>query len=220
MNVDRIWHDGITILDKIIEKNFYDQPGRFLGIGANIGYDYAWPLLSRGWSGVYVEPDPNACTALIKNCRSFGDRVKIVNCAITGAGGIKTFFLSLKSSYNSSLDFGWLHDMLKRHHSKDGDDHDHVYPIMVNSLSFKDLINQVGNNFDIVVIDTEGYDTEIAMSVDWDQFTKCKLICVEHQFAEIDPHLPLIEHFAKFGFIFTDQDNAHAIYQKIPDHNI
>ena len=215
MNVTRVWHDGRDILDRIIEQDFVQKSGRFLGVGANIGKDWAWPLACNGWHGVYVEPDPSACSQLVKNCKPFGDRIQIVNCAVSGTGGLQSFFCSLKSNYNSSLNKKWLDKFVMLNHSKDNDDAEHIYPILTNTISFTDLISHIGKDFTCIVIDTEGTDEEIVKSVDWSKFTNCELVCIEHEFMEIEPHLSVISYLHECGFEFTDQDNCHAIYRRI-----
>jgi len=214
MTVNRVWHNTHDLLDRIIAQNYMQKTGRFLGIGANIGKDWAWPLASNGWHGVYVEPDPSACSQLVKNCTPFADKIKIVNCAVSGTGGLQTFFCSLKSNYNSSLNKKWLDKFVKLNHSQDNDDAEHIRPILTNTIAFADLIDAVGTNFRVIVIDTEGTDEEIVRSTDWSQFSECELVCIEHEFMEIEPHLSVIDHLQRHGFRFTDQDHCHAIYRR------
>ena len=218
MAESRIWEDGTDLLDKILKNQFTNQVGRFLGIGANVGCDWSWPLLQHGWQGVLVEPDPTACTMLIKNAKEFNDQLTIINCAISSQSGLSPFYLSLRSSWNSSLNLDWQNKMLStnvHNLSKQGDDEKHVFKIITNTIKFQNLINYVGNNFDVVVIDTEGSDSDIVLSLDWQQLSQCKLLCIEHEFAEIEPHLDVISHLYNAGFTFTNQDNAHAVYQRL-----
>jgi FkbM family methyltransferase len=213
----RIWHEGTAILDKILEEHFQNKTGKFLGIGANIGKDWSWPLLQKGWQGILVEPDPAAFVALIKNSREFHDQLKIVNTAISSQSGLSPFYLSLKSSWNSSMDKDWQNKTLENHPhnlSVQQDDKNHIQEILTNATGFQDFINYVGNKFDVIVIDTEGFDSRIVMSLDWQQFQQCTLVCIEHEFSEIEPHIDVILHLNKAGFTFTHQDNAHAIYQR------
>jgi FkbM family methyltransferase len=218
MAKSRIWHNGIELLDEILKNQFINNGGRFLGIGANVGQDWSWPLLQQGWHGVLVEPDPTACTSLIKNAKEFASQLTIINTAISARSGLSPFYLSLRSSWNSSLNLAWQNKIFStnvHNLSKYNDDENHVYKIITNTIGFQNFIDYVGNNFDVIVIDTEGSDSEIVLSLDWKQFSQCKLLCIEHEFAEIEPHLDVIAHLYNAGFTFTDQDNAHAIYQQL-----
>lgn len=209
----RCWHDGTTILDSILKK-FHGEPGKFLGVGANVGNDWSWPLLAQGWTGVLVEPDPFACSNLIDNCQQWKDQVVIVNSAMSSTTGLDNFYVSRKSSWNSSLDRRWQLKMMDLNASRDKNDQNYVYKILTNTITMKDLVGIVGSEFRVVVIDTEGMDSKIVLSTDWNHFRSCELICIEHEFAEIEPHQDIIQYLKSFGFIFTDQDNAHAVYQK------
>jgi FkbM family methyltransferase len=213
----RIWHDGTAILDQILKELFQNKTGKFLGIGANIGKDWSWPLLKNGWQGILVEPDPTACAALIRNSQEFHEQLTIVNTAVSSKSALTPFYLSLKSSWNSSMNIHWLKKTMennKHNLSAEQDDKNHIHEIVTHAIGFQDLVNYVGNKFDVIVIDTEGSDSQIVMSLDWQQFQQCTLVCIEHEFSEIDPHIDVILHLNKGGFTFTHQDNAHAIYQR------
>jgi FkbM family methyltransferase len=216
--IQRTWHDGGKILDSIIEKKFLDHSGQFLSVGANMGNDWSWPLLSQGWSGVLVEPDPFACSKLIDNCQQWNDRVQIINSAVSPHGGLSNLHLSRKSSWYSSLNHDWQLKMMKirmKHDPKQyNNDLEHIYKVLTNTITMQDIADQLGTDFRLIVIDTEGMDSEIVLSTDWNQFNKCELISIEHEFPEVEPHLDVIKCLESFGFSFTDQDHAHAIYQR------
>jgi len=209
------WHDDPDIFDKILAKSFKDFKGRFLGIGAHFGNDWSLPLLDRGWTGVYCEPDPFACVELIKNTEKYQNQIRIVNSAVMDTSGLTTFYLSLNSSFLSSMHSDWLETALS-YNNNQWDQNPKKVSILTNAISFQELINYIGKDFDLIVIDTEGFDVEIAMSVDWSQFTKCTLISLEHGFPEVYPSSDIIEQLYNQGsFILTTVTPGHAVYKKI-----
>ena len=157
------------VFDNILVDHFKNFTGKFLGIGANVGLDWGFPLLDRGWSGVYCEPDPIACSQLIQNTEKYRNQVSIVNSAIMPTSGLRPFYLSLNSSFLSSMDSDWLETVLS-YNNNQWDKNPKKVPILTNAISFQELINYIGIDFDLIVIDTEGFDVEIAMSVDWSVF--------------------------------------------------
>ena len=203
------------IFNNILADHFKGYTGRFLGIGANVGLDWGFPLLDRGWSGIYCEPDPIACSQLIQNTEKYRDRVSVVNSAIMPTGGLRPFYLSLNSSFLSSMHSDWLETVLS-YNNNQWDQNPKKVSILTNSISFQEFINYIGKDFDLIVIDTEGFDVEIAMSVDWSQFTKCTLISLEHGFPEVYPSSDIIEQLYNQGsFILTTVTPGHAVYKKI-----
>ena len=162
-----------------------------------------------------VEPDPFACSKLIDNCQQWKDQISIVNAAVSFKTGLSDFYINRRSSWNSSLDRRWQAKMLDFNPSAFNDDRKNIYKILTNTITMKDLIELVGSDFRVVVLDTEGMDSKIVFSTDWSRFQNCELICIEHEFAEIEPHHDVIQYLESFGFFFTDQDNAHAVYQKV-----
>lgn len=200
--------------DNILAEYFKNFKGRFLGIGANFGFDWGFPLLDRGWTGVYCEPDPIACAQLIANTEKYRDRVTIVNSAVMPTSGLRPFYLSLNSSFLSSIHSDWLENALS--HNDSWDRNPKKLPILTNTISFINLIAYVGTDFDLIVIDAEGVDVEIAMSIDWSQFTKCTLISLEHGYPEIYPSSKIVEQlFYQGSFKLTDVMPGHAVYKKI-----
>jgi len=201
--------------DNILSDQFKESTGRFLGIGANIGLDWGFPLLEKGWTGVYCEPDPIAFSSLIQNTERFRDKVSLVNVAVSPIGGLKPFYMSINSSFLSSLDPDHLEETLS-YFNYEFDKNPKKIPILTNTVSFQHLIDHVGKDFDLIVIDAEGIDVELAMSVDWAQFTKCSLISLEHGYPEIYPSADIVEQlFQQGSFILTDVMPGHAVYKKI-----
>lgn len=203
------------VFHNILSEHFVaDFKGKFLGIGANVGLDWGFPLLEQGWTGVYCEPDPIACAQLIQNTEKFRDRVSIINSAVMPTSGLRPFYLSLNSSFLSSMHSDWLENVLS-YNKNQWDQNPKKVPILTNAISFQELIDYVGNDFDLIVIDTEGVDVEIAMSIDWSQFTKCTLLSLEHGFPDIYPSADIVKQLYDQGaFILSTVTPGHAVYIK------
>ena len=203
-----------NIFDNILANHFKNFTGRFLGIGANVGLDWGFPLLEHGWTGIYCEPDPIACAELIRNTEQFRNTVSVVNTAIMPTTGLRPFYLSLNSSYLSSMDPDHLENVLLMNNFK-WDSHPVKVPILTNAIAFQDFINYVGNDFDLIVIDAEGVDIELATSIDWSQFSNCKLVSLEHGYpGNIDVMNLIKQLWVQANFKLTDIAPGHAVYRR------
>jgi FkbM family methyltransferase len=210
------WHNDPNIFDKILEESFKDVQGRFLGIGAHNGNDWSIPLLNQGWTGVYCEPNPFSCSELVRNTEKYRNQVTIVNAAVMENTGLRPFYLSLNSSFLSSMRPDWLEKLLAIDYNKHWDTNPKKVSILTNTISFQDLLDYIGKDFDLVVIDTEGSDAEIIASIDWSQLTNCKIFCFEQEFAELEPYADIIEQLYNQGsFVMTDQSSCNSIYRRI-----
>ena len=171
----------------IILEYFKDQPkGRFLEIGANDGVPFnddepVWGLLEKGWSGVYCEPNPESCADLIKNIGPNRPDIEVVNCAITVDGGIKTFHAAMGKKRTiglSSFNKDWityLPQMLQ-------DRVDFVKPILSNTITFAQLTDSLGCDFDLVTVDVENSIEEndkLIQSIDFSILNRCRMLLVE-----------------------------------------
>lgn len=154
-------------LDILLVKEFFkDQPmGRFLGIGSGSGDDQTGPLLEKGWSGVYCDPDPLVWPDLLKNTESRRDRVVLINAAIAPDSRFCDFHIS-ESVALSSLKKENVANLFRT--------------VLIHSVTIDQLLGHVGDDFDYVQFDIEGLDGEVIQSIDWAQhFLNCKLIGVE-----------------------------------------
>ena len=157
--------------DAIVSDFFRSQPtGRFLSIGSANGIDQTYSLLQKGWSGVCCEPDPVALSdsdghGLLRATNEFGNKIVVVNAAITAAGGVCKFYI------NPTIALSTIQARLSTSESRS---------IVINSLGVNQLLDYVGEDFDYVQIDAEGTDVEIINSIDWStRLPNCKLIGIE-----------------------------------------
>jgi len=202
------------IFNNILLEHFKGTKGKFLGIGAHVGLDWGFPLLEQGWTGVYCEPDPYNCSALLKNIEKYKDQVTVVNSAVMPLSGLRPFYLSYNSSFLSSMDPTHLTEAVS--YNSEWDNDPKIIPLLTNAISFQNLIDYVGNDFDLIVIDAEGYDIEIAQSVDWSQFKKCTMVSLEHGYPEVYSSDDIVEQLFNQGqYVLTTITPGHAVYKKI-----
>lgn len=165
-------------IDKdFLSRQFEDIPiGRALIIGVNQGDNNpAWNLIKSGWKAVVCEPDPFAISILIEKHSKYADNLTIVNSAISPTtGSLSPFYLSIARSAMSSLQRTWL-----RRQKQIPIEERQQRQILTHTLSFQQLLDHVGTDFDLVVIDAEGMDAELIGSIDWTQLDNCRMVCVE-----------------------------------------
>jgi FkbM family methyltransferase len=166
--------------ERIILDYFGDKFGRFYDIGAWDGKTYSnvRALLERGWTGVMVEPSPSAFIGLLKNVAEFGDKVKLVNAAITpkpclidfhDAGGDATGSLDPAHAQKWGLTGG---------------------KFVVHTLGAPSLFNSFGPA-EFINLDVESINGMLFQCLPF-AWPELKLICVEHDGMEKQ-----MEEFAK-----------------------
>jgi FkbM family methyltransferase len=184
--------------DQIIVLDFFAGrvPGKFLIVGAHDGLDHSRRLLELGWQGVYCEPNPAICAQLIDNTRDYASKVTILNVAITPTGGPVTFYIDAQQSQWCTVVDSW------RTSTQQG------RTLITNSMTFEQLLDLVGRDFDYVQTDVEGLDIPIIQTVDWSRLDQCQLICTEAGPA-------VLKQLCKqAGFMITDQTQTNSIYKK------
>jgi FkbM family methyltransferase len=172
----------IKIIEKEFIPNFFKESpkGRFLEIGANDGepgnlHEPVWPLVEMGWSGVYCEPNPNACSKLLTNIKPYNN-ITVINGAVSIKGGLETFYITDDYPMVSSLDPNWI--SRQSFVPKNSDQ----YSITTNTFTMQDLVNCVGLDFNCISIDIENthevYE-KLVNSFNWKLFNQCKVIVIE-----------------------------------------
>jgi FkbM family methyltransferase len=161
-----------------------DAMGRdiiFLNIGANdgiAGNPLTEFILTRKWTGVMVEPVPHVFKRL-KLAYGSCPRVKLINCAIGTQSGSQDFFFLRKNrvlppGYDQIGSFD-RQQVLKEcpHFGSEAESF-----IESQSVLVKTLAEVAPKNYDVLLVDTEGYDAKIASQVDFKN--PPKLIIYEH----------------------------------------
>jgi hypothetical protein len=200
--------NNMLIENKFIPNFFKDySTGRFLEIGAENGlsedpHEPVSELLKLGWAGVYCEPNPYACSRLLKNLKSFNNTI-VVNGAIDVVGGLKKFYIDDAWASLSSLDKDWIKQV-------DIAPADLVQePIITNTFTIQQLTDAVGLDFNCISIDienTHGFYEKIVDSFDWRLFTNCKMIVIELCTDRIQ------DYFISIGYTCAGQSAYNTIF--------
>ena len=149
---------ALRLLDHVVKEVSFVQ------VGANDGQtgDRLRRYIARSkWTGVMIEPHPEAFSKLERLYQDSRDRITLVNKAVTAESRTvellepETRFGSLTASI--SKDCGWArHARIKRTFQVDG--------IPLSSLLKEHGLCRV----DLLQIDVEGYDFEVLMTMDLD----------------------------------------------------
>lgn len=171
----------------VVEEFFVNLPkGRFLEVGANDGNptlndEPVWGLKQKGWEGVYVEPNPSSCANLLKNIGPNRPEIQVVNCAISQKSELKTFYsvtAKLGSTGTSSFQKDWITFLSQSLQNRVS----FITPIIINTITFDQLFDYVGDNFDFISIDTENTsheNDELIQSINFARLQKCKMLMIE-----------------------------------------
>ena len=168
--------DDVNVDNNYLLEEFKDiSEGRVLIIGGNQGNNNpAWGLIQSGWKAVICEPDPFAFSKLIDNTSQYADNITVVNSAISSESAVAPFYLSIGRPAMSSMKKDWLAKQ-----SYIPDEEKNQRSILTHALSVEQLLEHVGKDFDLVVIDAEDMDEEIIHAFDWSQLENCRIVCAE-----------------------------------------
>ena len=189
-------------------REFVDlQDGRALVIGANEGNNNpSYSLIEKGWRAVCCEPNPFALSTFLTNQTKYLEQITFVNCAITPTPGKVTPFYLAERTAMSSIDENWLRLQVER--GVCPEDEAIQQQILTHTLSFQQLLNYVGADFNLVVIDAEGQDSKLLQSIDWNQLHKCTMVCVE----DIYDGARVLENV---GFNFVHKSDHNYFYKRV-----
>jgi FkbM family methyltransferase len=158
--------------DVILGQYYGDKADGFVvDVGAADGVvnSNSYRLLSCGWSGVLIEPDPIQYVALRHLWQRRAD-ITCLNCACGTVAGDAV----LHACYQiSTLNRGWREKREKRHGS--------IYrEVAVKVLTLNAILEaaRAQAELDFLSIDCEGQDTDVLASIDLRRY-KPRLICVE-----------------------------------------
>ena len=185
-----LWHIFPDMLDAQLQKLTQGKTGiRFIEIGANdgISWDPLFKFIKKyKWEGILVEPHPRYYRELVENYTSINPgKIHFENIAISNENGEKElyYFSNInKSDHNYSL-LKCLSSFNKGHLLKHCNDNAklEIKSVAVKCTTLNQLIEKYKfRDFDLLMIDAEGFDYEIIQSID---------------FEEIKPGIIFFEHF-------------------------
>ena len=164
--------------EQLIRRYFGNRKGTFLDIGANDGKTLSnvYACAKRGWSGVCVEPSPQAFVRLEANMSIFGDRVQCLQYAISDKAGTMTLYesgphlgandVALLSSLDEAQTQKWKEEFT---------------PVEVQAITFAMMLKMTNiERFNLVSIDAEGVDLDILRQMDLDALA-VEMLIIEHE---------------------------------------
>ena len=160
--------------EQIILDLFKDEVGTFLDIGACDGKlcSNTLALVERGWSGVLVEPSPEAFQALYER-HGQNSKLLLVNAAIGTHSHLTQFWDSWKTEPGYGTTEPGNRDRWTGLVGK-------WQRFLISVLPFSELLASFeGQPFDFVSIDTEGTSPQL-FQILLASGQKPKAICVEH----------------------------------------
>jgi len=157
--------------EKYIYRHFMDKTGKFLDIGAWDGKTFSntYKLAKLGWQGVCVEPSPIAFKGLFENYKD-NDKIQLVNCAVADRSELMTFYESNGDAIGS----------LDQSHKDKWQKNVFFREILTKTVTFDELCDMTGYDFDFISIDTEGTSLEIFRHLPFQQLKNLSCICVEY----------------------------------------
>ena len=207
MNKYKVGNDcQINGLDFIYETYFKNKDdGTFVEVGAYDGKSWSNTcfLADIGWKGIYIEPVKQYADSCVAN--HINNNVVVENCAIGHLEDNIPIYIR-----------GGLTTVLPEVNIA----HDKMYPgtYYMGSTTTVRLENilkkhEVDSNFDLLVVDTEGYEYEIFQSFSLEEYYP-KMIIVEL----CDVHsgynkYPIIQEKAKLTRDYLISKNYHEIYR-------
>lgn len=171
---------------------------RFLDIGAYDGETLSSTreLVNRGWSGVYVEPNPIVMDKL-KKVASFSNS-DVVPVAVGTSCGTMPFYVT--DDMLSSLD--------KNHTEKWEKSCNVVFnTIDVDVIDIHTLAQRIGYHYDFLNLDVEGINWEVFQQFDWGKW-KFNTVCIEYDNKLVE--IQQVLESAGFRLVYISPENIVA----------
>jgi FkbM family methyltransferase len=157
----------------------------FLQIGANDGVtsDPLYKFIAElGWSGILVEPMPNAFAALLENHKG-RKNLKFINAAISEDEGDRTLYsvrIDVGTFQKAEMYSSFDRNVVLSNSRFVPDIAERISEVSVKCISMKTLMRETeGRTVDILIIDTEGFDYAILKMIDFSAMCPA-IICYEH----------------------------------------
>lgn len=180
--------------ERVILEYFGPHVGTFASIGENDGETFSnvRALALRNWTGVMIEPDPEAFARLQELYKNY-KKLYTYNYAIGDHNGVS--MLQKSSSLLKTGDTG----LVSTFDASEMDRFKSVVsytPTEVKVYKWKTAINRWSiKKFDFISIDVEGFELRILPDID---LTDTKLVCLEHN-GSTEKKRAYLECTSKYG---------------------
>lgn len=190
------------------DDGYYVEVGAYDGVFAS----NTWGLAERGWQGILIEPIPYLANLCRKNY-SQKKRIQIVQTAIGSVNG--EVVLQLAGTLTTANADTWA-EYSEIHWAKS---HLTSEQCIVMCITLDEVLMErnVPRNFDLLVVDVEGFETEVFSGFDINKW-KPKMLIVE--LLDTNPDLSstevkdarLHQWISEFGYVIIFKDSVNTIF--------
>ena len=206
-------------LKGILESYIKKEPrARFIQIGSNNGVnnDPLRPLILKyKISGILLEPVGYIFEQLVENYEGTSG-LDFVNAAVSDIDGEKEFYRLRQSSTDLPIWYDQLGSfnlsVILKHKAEIPDIENYIICEKIKTITFKTLIKKYPiRQFDIIHIDTEGYDYEIIKLIPF-QIINPKIVIFEHKHLSDEIYGECYQYLISKGFkLSRDGDDTVAV---------
>jgi FkbM family methyltransferase len=162
----RFSRTGALGIDEKLQQYLDIDGGFFVEAGANDGVNFSntyYLERARGWTGVLVEAIPD----LYRACVRRRPRSRVVNCALVAPerdGALVTMqYSNLQSIVSGALPYEHVEAGLRSQRER-------TYRVEVPGRTLSSVLDDVKpQRFDLLVLDVEGYETQVLRGLDLDR---------------------------------------------------
>lgn len=201
--------------DLLIQYVGYKADGRFVEVGAFDGYNWSntWGLARAGWAGIYVEANPELCSACVrKHANHPNISVECVACGpypgtarLFLGGSTSTIMTDTVEIYNRQPSLAFTGLNIGKH-------------IEVPVLTLDTILERHNwqPKFDVLVVDVEGAEYDVLRGFNLERwFPKLAIIEVHEKFP--DPEMswkavPVWHYFKRHGYEKVHADTINTVY--------
>jgi len=201
----------------------------FIEIGANNGKvdDPIFQLIFENkWKGCFVEPQKSVFQNELVPAFENNDDIILVNAAISTKTEERYLYklnfgdedwVTALASFNRSqiekhIKIGWVKQRAKELEYKLPPEREWIIKERVKCISFDDLVKKYNyENFNLLVIDTEGFDYEILKTIDFIAYQP-KVVIYEHRHLSKNDYRASVNMLRKFGYKLIRENGDTMAY--------
>ena len=190
------------------------QRGYFVEVGANDGVSHSntYVLAELGWDGIYVEPVPDLAKLCRRNHR--GHSVQVVEVAVS-APGVDHLEVAVAGELSSASPV--IVDLYRtlpwaRQHVTDR-------VVVVRAVTLDQILSDysVPIEFDLLVVDVEGFEEEVFQGLDLQRFRPrvivVELVDTHRDFSKmVDSSLRIRSRIEDAGYVVQYKDAVNTVF--------
>ncbi|MBY0360176.1 MAG: FkbM family methyltransferase [Candidatus Obscuribacterales bacterium] len=192
----------------------------FVQIGAadGISNDPLFHLIkTKKWKGILVEPVPYLYDKLQHNYADCTDLI-FENVAISNKEEIRDFWFPQNINGQPEWFYqlgSFSRDVILKHADAIPDLDKMIDRVSLPCISLSSLLkrNKI-TKFDVLLIDTEGYDFEIIKQIDF-SFCKPKIIIYEHKHLKTQDQKACLHYLKEHGYQLTEEQTNTLAFQSV-----